>query len=228
MAVFVHHCPSTQRRFLYTIPVHLTAAFVLHPHLPNGGFHTPSPPISQYTISRPPLWFSYTISAAYTLLPAQSLCSRTITHPPNFGFIAPSVARPIMVFLHHRPPAQLWFYRTVSSLPNHGVLAPAPIRSSAVLLHRHCSSSHGVLAPSAARLLWFSRAVCRPPGHGVLTLSPTHLVVVLLHCRPPAQSWCPRTIAHPPCCGFLSPSVAHLIVVFQHRRFPPKIGRAHV
>ena len=103
MAVFVHHRPSAQRQFLYTIsyPPRWFSYAIAQPSY--GGFCPPSPPAQR--------WFSCAIThpsigSFRTPLTSISQCFLySISHPPLGGFRTPPRTHRGVVFVHHYAPS---------------------------------------------------------------------------------------------------------------------------
>ena len=125
---------------------------VHHPHLPNGGFHTPSPTHLVIHHCLPAQWrFLYTIAhlpngSFYTPSPTPLGGFRTplrshltavfVHHPhlPNGGFHVPSRTHLLAVFVHHRHPSHSAF------------CTASPTRRSVIFVHRR--------APTPGRFLY--------------------------------------------------------------------------
>ena len=115
---------------------------------------------------------------------------------PSYGVLAPSAARPLVVFQYHHPPTPLWFSRTIGQTPCHGSLAPSPARPVLVFLHHQlsahlwCSHTHPAMVFSHSRP--HSPVVFQHLARYSRTIGPTCL------------RYSSTTIAAPLTCGFIT------------------------
>ena len=119
-------------------------------------------------------------------LPAQYWCSRAITRPLCYGFIATSAARSIMVFLHHWLPAQPSCGHLLPSL------TPTPHRRPLYLVvssHYRIPASHDFPAPSPAVTYPPAMIFPHPVSPFVPATSIYELTILVAYCKRMDHFW---------------------------------------